>query len=526
MRIPVEIQRNIVRYIAEYPMSNRKIGKLVKVSPNTVGRVRLGFEASGLSWETLAAMDHGQFSQCLGTAASVSTSNSISQSIRCKDVPDWFYIEDELKKRDVTLELLWQEFRETHPNGVSYSRMARLFSDWKKTKRLSMRQVHRAGEKFFVDFCGKTMPILNRETGGINYAQIFVGVMGASGYIFALAVPSQQTPDWMFCHIEAFKYLGGVPQHVVSDNLKSAVLKHGKEKILFNKAYFELAEHYHFAILPARPYKPKDKGLVEVSVRIVQQGVLAKLRNHQFFSIAELNCAIQPLIAGINEKTTARFQKSRLDQFLDIDLPVLQQFPEHHFEVCDWAYHIKVNEFYTVEWHGHFYSVPYQYAHQFVDLRVTANTIEIIYQRQRIASHLLNSQVGEQSIQADHMPPNHRFQRDNHPEYLLEWAKNIGPMTQEFVQLNLTERRDFANGLKRVRKLKKWVIEHDYSDRLESACAYAIQINAHAIGSLQSIIKTHSDRRADANKEHPILTIEHSNLRGSSYFKTNGDSNC
>ncbi|GAC1371851.1 MAG: hypothetical protein NVSMB40_06140 [Aquirhabdus sp.] len=254
--------------------------------------------------------------------------------------------------------------------------------------------------------------------------------------------------------------------------------------------------------------------------------MLAKLRNQKFFSIDELNCAIQPLVAEINEKTTVRFQKSRLDQFLDIDLPVLQQFPSHHFEVCDWAYQVRASEFYSIEWQGHFYSVPYQYAHQLVDLRVTTNTVEIFHQRQRIASHLLSNKVGEQTMQVDHMPENHRFQRDNHPDYLLEWARNIGPMTHEFTQRNLTERRDFANGLKQIQKFKKWVMDHDYVDRLESACSYALQINADSVDRLRSIIKTHSDRRAEVSQETSQHIVQHSNLRGSMYFKTQGDSNC
>ena len=518
MRIPIEIQRRIVRYITEQKMSNRQIGELLKVAPNTVRAVRLKLNKSDENWSTLVELDNTTFTQRLGTMA-------VKPLQRGKPIPDWNYISAELQKRDVTLVLLWQEFREVEPTGISYSRMSELFSLWVKNYRISMRQLHRAGEKFFVDFCGRTVDIHHQQTGEVFKAYIFVGVFGASGFITALAVSSQTIPNWQKCHIEIFKQVGGVPQQVVPDNLKSAVIRNTPKGILFNRSFAELAEHYNFAILPARPRKPKDKPLAEVSVKIVQMGILARLRNRKFFSLDELNDAIKPLLADINAKTTPRFQKSRLERFLEIDAPALQPLPETLFEPCTHIYQVRVSEYYQVEFKSHYYSVPYQYAHQKVDLRITEKTIEVIFERQRIASHLLHYEIGGQTVNPDHMPPHHRFQFESDPEHLLAWAESVGSLTHVFATRLLRDRRDFANGLKALQRIRRWVYEENYIDYLEDACGYALRINAVSQTSLKSILK----QKTHLKSEQPTLSTiskDHQNLRGASYFNIHGESSC
>lgn len=509
MKIPIELQRNITRYIDEHQMGNRAVAKLLKVSHNTVNVIRLQLQLKALTWVQLAPLDNIAFAQQLGTAPT-----RVSPR---KAVPDWLHIQTELKKRDLTLELLWQEFRETEPNGVSYQQMARLFRAWTKKQRLSMRQIYKAGEKMFVDFCGRTMPITNRDTGEVSMAQVFVGVLGGSGRFFVWAVPSQQIAHWQECHIKAFEYFGGVPQQVVPDNLKSAVISHGRHHVVLNRAFAEMAEHYKFVILPGRPLKPRDKALAEVTVQIVQRGVLAPLRNRTFFSVAELNEAILPLVEAINQKTTKKFPRSRLERFKDIDAPALQALPETPYEPCDWQYKVRVSESYVVEWQRHLYSVPSQYTFHLVDLRITATMVEVFCQRQRIATHPLKDEPGGQSILREHMPSHHCHQQDNEPEALLQWAKDIGPNTYEFARLNLTERSKFANGLKTLQQLRRWAREAQNAGRLESACGYAVRIKALSFTRLESIIRHNSDQRAAADNAAPPV-VEHDNLRGAEYF--------
>lgn len=509
MRIPVTVQREIARRICELEFSNRAIGAALNVSHNTVRVVREKLQATGAIWVELAALDDSAFALRLGTARAAVTTGKV--------VPDWDHFETELKTRDVTVELLWQEYREYAPNGLSYPHLTRLFKRWKATQRMSMRQIYRAGDKLFVDFCGRTMPITDPDTGVVTRAQVFVAVLGASGAFFVWAVPSQQVPHWLECHIKTFEHFGGVPREVVPDNLKSAVIQHRRLQIILNAAYKEFSEHYGFAPMPARPLQPRDKALAEVTVQIVQRGVLARLRHRTFFSVAELNTAIAPLVTAINEKTTRKFPKSRRQRFLEIDVSALQPLPAQRYDVSGWKYQVRVGQDYHVEWAQHHYSVPSQYVHQRVDLRVTATTIEVLFQRQRIASHALSDRIGGCTTLVDHMPIHHQRQHDNDPEALLAWANQVGPNTSAYVQLNLSERRDFANGLKTVQQLRRWAREEQNHHRLESACGYAVRINALPFRRLESILRHNTDLRTDnAPTKTPIV---HANLRGADYFK-------
>ena len=472
-------------------------------------------QAAGVAWPELAALDDAAFVQRLGTASAL--------PITAKALPDWSYIQTELKKRDVTLELLWQEYREQHPDGLSYSQMLRRFRRWDHQQHVCMRQIHRAGDKLFVDFCGRTMPITDRETGLVTTAQVFVGVLGASGRFFVWAVPSQQIAHWVECHIKTFEHFGGVPNQVVPDNLKSAVLKHDRQHITANPAYNEFAEHYSFAVVPARPYKPRDKALAEVTVQIVQRGVLARLRHRVFFSVAELNEAIAPLVDIINQKTTRKFPQSRYARFLAIDQEALRALPVQRFEISAWKYRVRVGQDYHVEWNQHGYSVPCQYAHQLVDLRATITRLEVLFQRRRIASHKLSAVVGGRTTEPDHMPLNHRRQHDNDPQALLKWAQQMGPHTLSYVSRNLQDRQQFANGLKTVQRLRRLVREEQIHHRIESVCAYAVRINALPFDRLETILRNNSDLRS--NPSPAIATSTHANLRGADYFKP-GDSVC
>jgi len=513
MKIPVHLQRHIARTLCGSDMSNRKIGRTFKVSPNTVRAIRARLVQAGLQWETLGALDDEAFRQALGTVpASVS---------KRKGTPDWLYIDTELRKRDVTLELLWQEFRESQPEGVSYPQMTRLYREWQKTQRLCMRHIYRAGDIMLVDFCGRTMPITDPDTGEVSRAQVFVAVLGGSGLIFAWVVPSQKVPDWLACHSKGFEFYGGVPRQVTPDNLKSAILKHGRQHIVMNQAYAELAEHYGFVVLPARPRKPRDKGLAEVSVQIVQRGILARLRNRVFFSVSELNEAIVPLLTEINKKTTKKFPRSRWERFQEIDAPALQPLPVAEFATGDRVYDVRVGSDYLVEWEQHYYSVPYQYAHQLVDLRLTGAMLVVFFQRERIANHVRSYRPGEKTILPEHMPPHHRHQHESSVDVLLAWAQSIGPNTYEYAQRNLAERAQFANGLKTIQKLRRWSRELPSMERLESACAYALTINALPLNRLQSIVRHEADRRGK-----PLATPQttlHTNLRGADYFSTSGE---
>lgn len=513
MRIAISIQRNIVRKIDQYGLSNRIIAEQENISHSTVAKIRHQLEQSALSWARLSQLNDYAFAMQLGTLPNTNPSG--------KHVPDWHVVQIEMQKRDVTLALLHDEYclnLEKQPElRLCYSQFAARYRDWLNKQRISMRQFHRPGDKMFVDFCGKTMPITCPKTGTKTFVQVFVAVMGASSYTFACAVPTQKIRDWIECHVKALEFFGGTPQQVVPDNLKSAVLKHGRLAIVTNPAYADMAEHYDLLINPARSRKPKDKSLGEIGVQIVQRWVLAPLRKQTFFSIEELNAEIAKRIDKLNAKTSRKYAKSRKERFLELDSPALSALPPHRYENGVWQYGVRVPEDYHVEFGNSYYSVPHQYRGQKVDLRATHSTLEILSNRYRIASHPLRELPGSSTLR-EHMPIEHQRQTDEEPEFLLEWAQGIGPNTFEWAQKNLQQRRDYANGLKSVRKLRRWAREEQIHHRLESACAYALRLDALPFARLQTIIRNNSDLRI--TPQHTAWVQEHSNLRGPEYYRS------
>lgn len=513
MRIEVPVQRSVVRHIAQTAMSNRAIGLANNVSPTTVSELRWRFEQTELPWEALATLPDEAFTTTLGTQRNASPSG--------KFIPDWSVVAKEMELRDMTLALLYEEYlaelESEKERSLCYSHFTALFRAWKKTQRISMRQFHRAGDKMFVDFCGKTMPITDPTTGEEEYVQIFVSVLGASGYTFAYAVPTQRVGDWTECNVKAFEFYGGAPRHIVTDNLKSAVIKNTKAHIVLNRCYADMAEHYGSCILPARSRKPKDKSLAEVMVQIVQRWVLAPLRKRRFFSIDELNKEILKGIHLLNAKTSKTYKKSRLQRFEELDRFALRPLPAERFELSQWRYNVRVPEDYHVEYMGSQYSVPYQYAHNMVDLRASSRMLEVILGHQRIASHALRTEPGVSTLQS-HMPISHQEQARDEPDALMEWARKIGPETLGWVQKNLLERRDFANGLRAVCRLRHWVREEQNTDRLESACACATQRKRFGFEDLKSIITKNTDLKP--RPDNTAWVRQHANIRGADYFRS------
>lgn len=513
MKLTITTQREVLRLACDPKLSNREIGRLTKVSHNTVRTIRDQLALCGQSWEELRHLDDKALAERLHIHPRISTQR--------KTYPSWPVIHEQLKLPDITLELLWQEFRTTEPEGASYAQFTRVYREWVNKQKLSMRQIHLPGDKCFVDFCGRTMPVTNPDTGLVTQAQVFVATLGASGYIFATAVDSQTTPDWLKCNVLALEFFDGVPRFVVPDNLKSAVTRNTKDQVILNRAYAELSEHYGFQIYPARPRKPKDKSLGEIAVQIVQRFVLARLRASTFFSLDELNEKIGYWVEQLNNRVTRTYPKSRTSRFLELDYLALNPLPEHRYSYSQWVYRVRVASDYHVEFEEHWYSVPYHFANLLVDLRVRDDWLDILHQRRIISSHKINPDRGFSTL-SEHLAPNHGHFQDSQPEALLAWAEGIGQETFRYVRDNLARRRDFATGLKAVIALKRDVRKGDISPpRLESACAYANSLNILSSERLRSIIRNESDLRPSFQRSAPL--VEHANIRGAEYYASQGD---
>jgi len=518
MKTPILVQREITHLI-ERGLSSRAIGRQLSVSHNTAELIRVRMVATALTYADIASLDDHAFALKLGTAKNANLSGKLN--------PDWAQVQTEMQQRDMTLSLIWEEYRlgnhEQLDRCLCYSQFTKRYNDWLKTQRISMRQFHKPGDKFFVDFCGRTMLITNPATGEVLPAQVFVGVLGGSSYTFAYAVPSQKVADWIECHVKAFEFFGGVTQQVVPDNLKSAIIKHTPQEIITNPAYADFAEHYDVLINPARSRKPKDKSLAEVGVQIVQRWVLAPLRKRTFFSVDELNVEIAKRVEALNNKVSKKYQKSRAQRFIEIDQPALRPMPVQRYECVAWKYKLRVPDDYHIQYGEHYYSVPYQYRGHLVDLRATNSTIEVLLHRKRIASHALHSEPGRTTLQ-DHMPIEHLRQSEQDPDTLLEWAEGVGPNVLAWVRGNLQQRRDFANGLKSARNLRRWARQEQIHDRLDSACAFALKLGALPFDRLKSIIANRSDQRIPV--EATAWVKQHGNLRGPEYYEQQGGLAC
>ena len=433
--------------------------------------------------------------------------------------PDFNEIQSELKRKGMTLQLLWEEYAQAHPQAhYSYSRFTVLYRQWSKKQNLSMRQTHRAGEKLFVDYCGPTVPIVNPNTGECRHAQIFVAVLGASSYTYAEATLTQSLPDWIGAHVRCFEFFDGVPAVVVPDNLKSAVSKACRYDPQINPTYHQLATHYDIAVIPARPYKPKDKAKAEVGVQIVERWILMRLRKQTFFTLAELNHAIRDLLHDLNRRSFKKLPGSRRSQFEAIDKPALRPLPRdpYHYREVKKA---RVSLDYHIEYDGHYYSVPYPLVKEEVSLYVGEKSVQIFYQGAQVALHPRSFTRGGHTTDANHMAKAHRKHQAWSPQRFLNWAEKIGPHTRAVVNHQLTTRRHPEHGYRACLGLLK--LAKTYSEaRLEAACSRAIAINAPTYKSLVSILQKGLDKvPAETPNAQAELPFQHDNVRGASYYQ-------
>jgi transposase len=433
-----------------------------------------------------------------------------------RTLPDYVHLHTELKRKGVTLMLLWEEYYAEQPNGYRYSQFCELYRRWARKLKVSMRQIHKAGEKLFVDYAGHTLPIVNRHTGEISESQVFVAVMGASNYTFAEATLSQNLGDWLGSHVRAFKFLGGVPEMVIPDNLKSAVSKPCRYDPELNPSYQDLAEHYGTAVIPARVRKPKDKSKAELGVQVVERWILARLRNQTFFSLAEANAAIRILLEDLNTRSFKKLPGCRKEAFESLDKPVLKALPTQAYTFAQWK-KVRAGIDYHIEVEGHYYSVPYQLRGKQLDARITDETVECFLQRKRIASHRRSFEKGRHTTVNSHMPKGHQEYAEWTPERLIRWAGKNGSQTAAMTEVILSSRQhaqqSFRSAMGLISLAKMYTPQ-----RLEAACELALEGGATSYKSIKSILASGLDQQPRQQSLPDIQPIAHDNIRGGHYY--------
>jgi transposase len=371
--------REVLRLKHALGMSERLIAEAVGIGKTAVGEYLRRARVLGLAWPLPDGVDDAELERRLFTPAGFHDGPT-------KPLPDCAKLHEELKRRGVTLMLLWEEYRAEHADGYGYSRFCDLYGDWRQRITPTMRQTHVAGEKLFVDWAGDGIPVFDPITGAEHGARIFVAALGASNYTYAEARWTETLADWIGAHVNAFSAIGGVTKAAVCDNLKAGITKPSRYEPGINRTYQDLADHYGFVVLPTRVRKPRDKGKVEVAVLIVERFVLAKLRNRRFFSLDELNAEIRVCVATINAKVMKKFAKSRRELLEAIDRPALKELPSEPYRYAEWK-RCGVAPDYHVEVDDHYYSVPFRLLRETVEARLTDTTIEVFHKGLRVASH-------------------------------------------------------------------------------------------------------------------------------------------
>lgn len=506
-RLSLRKIREVLRLKWQAGLSQRAIGRSCQISHSTVGEYLKRAEAAGLSWPLPEGLDEERLYALLFPEKEQAAERA------ARSMPDLKQIHQELKKRNVTLRLLWTEYREEHTDGYGYSQFCELYRQYAKKLDPPMRMHHKAGEKLFVDYAGDTVPITDPETGEIRQAEIFVATLGASSYTYAEAQPSQELFHWIGGHVRALLFLGGTPRIIVPDNLKSGVKHPSRYEPDLNPTYQEFAEHYGVAIIPARVRKPRDKAKAEVGVQVVERWILARLRNRTFFSLTSLNRAIAELLQEINARPMEHLGRSRLELFAELDQPALLPLPQEPYEYATWKT-ARVNIDYHVEFEKHYYSVPYELIHQEVRIRATERLLEIFHKSKPVpvATHPLSQAHGRYSTQSAHMPEKHKKAGEWTPERLLHWAEGYGPHTHQLVQSILNTRRHpeqaFRSCLGILHLAKQYPAAH-----MESASQMACATKAFSYQAVKAILET----IPTAVTPEPLLP--HENIRGNSYYQ-------
>jgi transposase len=501
--------REVLRLFLDCHLTKRQIATSCAIARSTVSEYLMRFAACGLSWPLSAETDDAKLEALLFPPTPVVIEPP-------RESLDFVTIHRELRRKAVTLMLLWQEYKAVHPDGYQYSQFCNLYRQWAGRIDPVMRQEHRAGEVLYVDWAGMTVPVLDPLTGSQQQASIFVAVLGASNYSYAEATLSEQLCDWINAHCRAFAFFDGVSRALVPDNTRTGISKPCFYEPDLNPTYLEMANHYNTAILPTRVKKPRDKAKVENGVLVVERWILARIRNESFFSLAALNRRISELIEELNGRPFQKLHGCRRQAYEEIDRPALKPLPAEAYQFAEWK-KATVHIDYHVEVEGHYYSVPFRLIGKKLDVRYTQSTIECFYKNTRMASHLRSYQRGHHTTLKEHMPPSHQRWLEWTPERFERWALKTGPACACLIATIITSRPLPQQGFRSALGILR--LEKDYGAlRLEMACQRALEIGATSYSSLKSILKRGLDRNAnlEASSAPPS---EHDNIRGAAYYR-------
>ncbi len=496
--------KDVLRLKLDAQLSHERIAASLGISKGVVAKYVSAAAAAGLDWAQVQLLDEAALQHRL-VGAPQRASGFVA--------PDYGRTHQELRRKGMTLMLLWEEHGTQHPGQTihSYSQFCENYRRYAKTLKRSMRQIHRAGEKLFIDFAGPTIGLADGSR-----AHIFVAALGASSYTFACATPRETMADWLGACAQALTFIGGVPQLIVPDNPRALIANPNRYEPRANDTVEDFARHYGTSVLPARPYHPQDKGKVESAVQVVERWILMRLRHQRFASVDDVNEAIGPLLEQLNLKLFQKLPGSRASAFKELDAPALQSLPAQPYEIATFKT-VRVHIDYHVEFEGHRYSVPNALVGRVMEARVTARTVEVVHRGERVASHLRSAHVGGFTTLAEHMPQAHQAHMQWSPQRLIHWGQSIGVATGRSVERILTERKHPEHGYRACLGLLA-LVKRFGKPRLEAACLIALELGTTRVVHVRDILASGRDQLA------PITTTEwtspeHANVRGPGHYQ-------
>jgi transposase len=494
-------------------LNQEQIARSCSIGQSTVHRYLRMAAAAGLKWPLPEEYDDRQLNELLFPSHPERSPPNRRASV------DYAAVHRELKAhRHLTLQLIWEEYRQNQPDGYGYSRFCELYQRWLRNHNVVMWQEHRPGEKMFVDWAGPTVPLYDHQTGEVTRASLFVAVLGASTYTFARATIGQDLANWIDCHVRAFEFFDGTTKLIVPDNPRTGVDRACRYEPDINRTYHEMSQHYGTAVLPARPYRPRDKAKVENAVLVAERWILAALRHHKFFALAELQDAIGPLLERLNNRPFRKREGSRAFLYATEDRPALQPLSVERYVIADWKT-VRASIDYHVEIDRHYYSVPYQLAGQQLEARSTFMTVEIFDAGKRIASHRRSSAPYRHTTVTAHMPKSHQAHLEWTPSRLIHWAATVGTATAQVVRSILESKPHPEMGYRACLGIMR--LAKTYSNlRMEAASQRAIELQACSYTSLRSMLKRSLDQQATIAIEPERISPRHENLRGAGYYDT------
>ena len=500
--------REIIRLQAIEKLTLRQIARSVHCSHNTVKLILQRAQEAHIVWPIPEDVSDDQLEEQLYPSS--------KSTVSPRPEPDMDYIEKSMQDKHTNLTLLWVEYKMDHPDGVQYTQFCERYRKHMKKKNITMHQQHKPGEKMLVDWAGDPMIVRNRDTGECRPAWIFVSAVGVSGYPYAEAFPSKHSENWITANVHALTYYQKAPLLFVPDNDKSAVTKAHPYEPILQKTYQELARHYGCVIVPARVRKPKDKAVVESTVRDIETWIIGALRHQTFFSFAELNQAISEKCAEYAHKPFQKKGGSRYQNYMEIDFPAMRPLPPHPFEYAQWKW-VTVGADYHVEVDHCYYSVPYTHAHDKVEIRTTSSVVEIFHKGLRIASHPKTSQpIGAYHTQLLHMPDSHRCYATLDQDQFMQWAETIGPNTQELVRKLFKRNPAKQQHIRSCMGLQK-ICQFYGQTRFENACQMALEAGSYGASYVERILQSHLDEKRWVPS--PTKIIQHANIRGKDYYQ-------